>query len=100
MSAASEEFADAQPADLSGFADYELINPEYKSAIEKAVGAGVVRGGDDGYLHVNDYITRAEGFVMLSRMIPDDEIRYVSDTVFSDTPDWAEYEIERLAGGG
>lgn len=100
MSAASEEFTDAQPADLSGFADYGLINPEYKSAIEKAVGAGVVRGGDDGYLHVNDYITRAEGFVMLSRMIPDDEIRYVSDTVFSDTPDWAEYEIERLAGGG
>ncbi len=91
------------PADLSVFADYEMIDPAYYDSLGLAVAMGIISGSDDGMLHPNDYITRVESFAIVSRILSTFDLPTDlgdGSDFFTDVPDWAVQDIARLKNAG
>ncbi len=86
-------------ADLSEFSDESDIDEEYRKSIEIAVGNNIVKGYNDNTLKPDNYITRAEAAVILSRCLGNVEITE-SEKKFTDVPKWAEEDVKKLTQGG
>jgi TPR repeat protein len=99
--AALAEAAGIAPAagGLEGFADADTVSPQYRDGVAKAVAAGVVRGYEDGTLRPQAPVSRLEALVLLSRCLP--ELAAICDAAsFSDVPEWAKADVERLSAAG
>lgn len=96
----ADEVKAVTSADLSSFSDYYLVEPYYEYSLGAAVSLGIINGSDDNCLCPNDYITRIEAFVMMSRVLSQDELGGDEGDLFYDVPDWAESDIRRLKGAG
>lgn len=84
----------------------QLLNAadDYSPQIVKS---DIIKGYGDGELHEQQYITRAECFVMVSRAFGElpmpvgDNLRIIADTPsFTGVPDWAAKDIDNLANAG
>ena len=105
---ASREFAVASFAEAAGiaagvgenaFSDYEEISPWFAKSLEKAVSSGILKGYEDNTLKPEKAINRVEALVILSRCLPGlTGIREPAE--FTDTPEWAKDDIDRLSGAG
>ncbi|MEG2670030.1 MAG: S-layer homology domain-containing protein, partial [Oscillospiraceae bacterium] len=82
---------------LSAFSDYQDIDPKCIDELSLAVGNGLISGYDDRTLRPKDNIYRVEALVLLSRALKSIELVPLCDTTFTDTPEWANYDIQRLA---
>lgn len=85
---------------LNRFSDKSKISYAYKDEISAAVYSGLVDGYEDRTLRPQEPITRAESLVILSRALSRTELEERYDITFSDTPEWAERQINRLAAAG
>ena len=87
---------------LSTFSDSDQIDEEYADDISKAATAGIVRGYEDRTLRPKENVQRIEAMVMLARCLENtDEIQPVQDPIaFTDTPDWAVDDINKLSAAG
>ena len=84
---------------LSGFTDANLISTWYLPELAAAVSADVLRGYPDHTLLPQNTIRRVEAFVLLSRCLKNtDETE--SAISFTDVPDWAQNDINRLSKAG
>ena len=80
------------------FADWDEVPEEYRESMAVAVSGGIIKG-TDGSLNPNDGLTRLEAMIILGRCLPEVPIEREA-AGFSDVPDWAKEEIERLYRGG
>lgn len=87
-------------ADLSMFIDEPEISQRCRGAVALAVGNELVYGYDDSTIRPKAPITRAEACVLLSRALSETEFVPKYDVKFSDVPDWARFDIDRLASAG
>ena len=87
---------------LSTFSDSDQIDEEYVGDISKAATAGIVRGYEDKTLRPKENVQRIEAMVMLARCLENtDDIQPVQDPiVFTDVPDWAVDDINKLSAAG
>ena len=84
---------------LSSFADASRITVWYRDDLAAAVSCGLLRGYEDNTLRPGEGIARIEAFALLSRCLPD--LTPVTEPlVFTDTPDWAKADIDRLTAAG
>ncbi len=98
-----DELKAVMPADLTVFSDYESLSPEDVYSMGLAVALGAVNGSDDGLLHPEDYVTRVECFAIVSRILAREDLPTdlgEDSSSFSDVPDWAVQDIERLKNAG
>ncbi len=86
-------------ADLSVYADADTADPEFAESLALAVGNGLIMGYEDNTLRPNNTVTRLEALVILGRCLPKLEAVREAEA-FSDVPDWAAGEIERLFRAG
>ena len=96
------EVAQLKPADgakAANFTDADQISAWYKDNLLAASAADIVNGYEDGSVRPKNTISRVEGFVILSRCLPDlTPIR--TPLTFSDVPAWAKSDIDRLSAAG
>ncbi len=59
---------DAKAAEVT-FPDSGMISEEFKSSIAEAVGAGFVKGDENGYFNPADNLTRAEAATIIARLL-------------------------------
>ncbi len=85
---------------LNKFSDNDKIAAVYAREIASAVEAHFVSGYEDGSFRPQGAITRCEALVILSRILGDRTLPSVSNGTFSDTPEWAKNDIDRLATSG
>lgn len=85
---------------LSGFSDKTKISYTYIDEMSAAVFSGLVSGYEDKTLKPQAPITRAEALVIVNRALSRTELPVHYDTSFTDTPAWAEKQINRLAAAG
>ena len=84
---------------LSSFADASRITVWYRDDLAAAVSCGLLRGYEDNTLRPGEGIARVEAFALLSRALP--ELTPVTEPiVFTDAPDWARPELDRLSAAG
>ena len=100
ISALGKDRLSEAAADLHRFADYDDINPQYEQALSCAVGNGLVSGYEDGTIRPKSYILRVEALVLLSRALGGTELVPLYERSFSDTPQWANFDVQRLASAG
>ena len=84
---------------LSAFADADTVSTYYTAELAAAVSAGVLKGYADNTLRPQNTISRVEAMVLLSRCLPDLE-ETAEAIAFSDVPDWARADIDRLTKAG
>ena len=85
---------------LSSFTDSVNIDEKYKDDIARAKSYALVVGYEDGTLRPQDSVRRIEAMVLLSRALPD-ELEETSDVIeFTDVPDWAKADMDRLTKAG
>lgn len=93
-----ENFQGNGPA-LSSFADASRVTVWFRDDLEAAVSAGLLRGYEDNTLRPGAELARIEAFVLLSRCLPD--LTPVTEPiVFTDAPDWAKADMDRLSAAG
>ncbi|MDO4749979.1 MAG: L,D-transpeptidase family protein [Eubacteriales bacterium] len=84
---------------LAPFADAELLSEEERTRMAGLVQRGLVQGWD-GFLHLEDDLTRAEFVTLLYRMEDFDEETWVEETITAQMPgsgrDASPEEIERV----
>lgn len=85
---------------LNTFVDRQQITQQYERAMAYAVGAGLLKGYEDQTLRPEEPITRTEALVILRRALEGIQFYTIAEERFSDIPDWAETEIQDLAGYG
>ena len=84
---------------LSSFADAYSVTVWFRDDLAAAVASGLLRGYEDNTLRPGAEIARIEAFVLLSRCLPD--LTPVTDPiVFTDVPDWAKADMDRLSAAG
>lgn len=86
-------------ADLSDFKDGSDVDAEYAEDMRIAIANGIVNGYNDHTLKPDDYITRAEAAVILSKCIGNVAITE-SEKHFTDVPQWAADAVNKLTQGG
>lgn len=85
--------------DATVFHDADKIKEEYLEAIEIALGNGMLKGYEDNTIRPEQNILRVEALVMLSRALT--KLEPVKESkAFSDTPQWAMEDLQRLADAG
>ncbi|MCR5482067.1 MAG: S-layer homology domain-containing protein [Clostridia bacterium] len=75
----------------------------YYNDVRKAIAAGYISGGnDDGTLHPNDWISRQEAAVIISRVVPTYgyKAKLESYKDYKDIDDWAKPAMEKMVGKG
>jgi len=93
-----ENFRGDGPA-LSSFADASSVTVWFRDDLAAAISCGLLRGYEDNTLRPGEGIARIEAFALLSRCLP--ELTPVTEPlVFTDTPDWAKADIDRLTAAG
>ena len=97
VEAVGEENFPSGAADLSAFSDGAQVPEEYRDSLELAVANGIILGSG-GALRPNEELTRVEALIILGRCLPDIEEKRPS-VEFTDVPDWAAEEIDRLYRG-
>lgn len=85
---------------LDKFSDSTRISFAYIDAMSAAVYSGLISGYEDRTLRPQSQITRAEALVILGRALSRTELADNRTVEFSDTPEWAEKQIGRLASAG
>lgn len=86
---------------LNKFSDHDKIAAVYAREIALAVYARFVSGYEDGTFKPQGAITRCEALVILSRILERrTSASALIEGAFSDTPEWAKYDIDRLAASG
>ncbi len=103
VSCLGDEMKAVMPADLTVFSDYADVDPVFYHSLGLAVSLGAINGCEDAGLHPNDYITRVEIFVIISRILSQRELLQGTEDIndfFSDVPDWAKMDILRLKSAG
>ena len=85
---------------LDKFSDKSKVSYAYRDEISAAVYSGLIDGYEDKTLRPQQPITRAEGLVILNRALSRTELTDRYDITFSDTPAWAERQVNRLAAAG
>lgn len=98
VEAVGEESFENPPADLSAYEDADEIGSEQADSMALAVGNGLIKGYEDNTLRPENTITRLEALIILGRCLTDVEEKRPS-AEFSDVPDWAAGEIDRLYRG-
>ncbi len=92
-----ENFAVRQ-GDISGFSDAAEVPEEYREDMEIAVANGIILGSG-GKLLPNQELSRLEAMIILGRFLDGpEEVR--PGIEFTDVPDWAEEDIDRLYRAG
>ncbi len=87
-----------EEGDSYSFTDWNQVEGEDKETLEIGLKNGIIRGDGDT-IRPYDNVLRIEAFVMLSRAL--DNLEMTSEPlVFSDTPDWAKADIDRLSAAG
>ena len=93
-----ENFRGDGPA-LSSFADASSVTVWFRDDLAAAISCGLLRGYEDNTLRPGNELARIEAFVLLSRCLPD--LAPVTEPVaFTDTPDWAKADVDRLSAAG
>lgn len=85
---------------LDKFLDKSKVSYTYKDEVSAAVYSGLIDGYEDKTLRPQEPITRAEALVILNRALSRTELIDRYDITFSDTPTWAERQVNRLAAAG
>ncbi len=85
---------------LNGFSDKTKISYTYIDEMSAAVFSGLVSGYEDKTLKPRSPITRAEALVIVNRALSHTDLPAHYYTTFTDTPAWAEKQINRLAAAG
>lgn len=84
---------------ISAYADAYSVSAYYAAELAAAVSAGILKGYEDNTLRPQNTITRVEALVLLSRCLPDLE-ETAEAIAFSDVPNWAKADIDRLTKAG
>ena len=85
---------------LKEFKDSNDIDEEYRDDLARAKAYSLIDGYEDGTIRPLDTIRRIEAMALLSRALPED-IESVREPVeFTDVPEWAKDEIDRLSAAG
>ncbi len=82
------------------FQDAGKIASQYVRQVALAVQEGMVAGYEDKTFRPQDMITRTEAFVILNRMLTRRTLPRMEFDEFSDTPQWAREDVNRLAAAG
>lgn len=85
---------------LKAFTDSEDVEEEYRDDIARAKAYNLIKGYEDGTLKPLDTVRRIEAMVMLSRALPDELDEVTEPIGFSDVPEWAKADIDRLSAAG
>ena len=85
---------------LNKYSDKEKISFANLEKVAAAVGSGLMSGYEDNTLRPQANITRIEALIILSRALSNIELTKWYDVKFSDTPEWAEKQVDRLAAAG
>ncbi len=85
---------------LDKYADRDRISYPYIDEMATAVYLGLINGYEDDTLKPQEKINRAEALVILNRALSRTELSAWYDIEFTDTPKWAEKQINRLASAG
>ncbi len=81
------------------FTDWQSIDNEDKETLQIACANGILSGYEDSTIRPYDNILRIEAFVMLGRAIKD--LPQTNEPLtFSDTPEWAKDDVDRLSAAG
>lgn len=81
------------------FTDWQSVPDDEKEILEIACANGILTGYEDSTIRPYDSILRIEAFVMLSRAIKD--LPQTNEPLtFSDTPEWAKDDVDRLSAAG
>lgn len=100
VKAAGADVLKADKKILTQFKDYGKIAGVYSDAVAAAVEQGMVSGYEDGYFRPQAAISRAEAFVILNRILETRSLPVKYSKSFSDMPDWAKKDIDRLSAAG
>lgn len=85
---------------LERFSDMSKVSFAYRDAMSAAVYSGLISGYEDKTLRPQAPITRIESLVILARALSRTELSCWYSVEFSDTPDWAKKQVDRLASAG
>lgn len=85
---------------LNKFSDKEKISYANLEKVAAAVDSGLISGYEDDTLKPQANITRLEALTILNRALSNVELAEWYDVKFSDTPKWAEKQVDRLAAAG
>lgn len=85
---------------LERFSDMSKVSFAYREAMSAAVYSGLISGYEDKTLRPQAPITRIEALVILARALSRTELSGWYSVEFSDTPDWAKKQVDRLASAG
>lgn len=85
---------------LDRFSDKFKVSYAYKDEVSAAVYSGLIGGYEDKTLRPQEPITRAEALVILNRALSRTDLEERYDITFTDTPVWAERQVNRLAAAG
>lgn len=85
---------------LNRFSDKEKISYANLEKVAAAVSSGLIVGYEDGKLRPGENISRIEALTILNRALNEVELADTYDVKFSDTPEWAEKQVSRLAAAG
>lgn len=85
---------------LDNFSDKSKISYPYIEDMATAVFSGLICGYDDGTIKPQDPIKRIEALVILNRALSHTDLSNIYDTKFTDIPDWASTQVNRLASAG
>ncbi|MBR0365200.1 MAG: S-layer homology domain-containing protein, partial [Clostridia bacterium] len=85
---------------LKAFSDSEDVEEEYREDVARAKAYNLIAGYEDGTLKPLDSVRRIEAMVMLSRALPDELDEVTEPIVFTDVPEWAKADIDRLSSAG
>ena len=91
--------AAGQSASLSDFFDVDAADAWFLPEWEQAVTLGLLRGYEDRTLRPQSVMPRVEALVFLSRCLPNLEPAG-EPIAFTDVPDWAKADIDRLSAAG
>lgn len=100
VKAMGEEEPAADIGVLKQFKDAGKIASAYTREIAAAVSAQMVTGYADGTFRPQSPITRTEALVILDRVLAVRTLPQLAAVEFSDTPEWAETAVNRLAAAG
>ena len=85
---------------LNKFSDNDKIAAVYAREIALAVEEHFVSGYEDGTFKPQGAINRCEALVILGRILGDRTLPSLSEETFSDIPEWAKNDIDRLVASG
>lgn len=85
---------------LKRFSDGGKIAGVYTGAIAAAVEQGMVSGYEDNSFRPQAAISRSEALVILNRILSARTLLSKQQIDFSDTPEWAKADINRLSSAG